>query len=62
MILCYTHKSEPYLVIVREASIRSRCEQMQRPTARQYVKRESKWEVSIKSLPSELRKFLGGVE
>ncbi|KAL6079877.1 hypothetical protein STEG23_008723, partial [Scotinomys teguina] len=40
--------SVPYPVIIREASSSSRCEQMQRPTARHHMERESKWEVSIK--------------
>ena len=42
MIICYTHRSVPYLVIIREASSGSRWEQMLRPRVRHYVERESK--------------------
>ena len=34
MVFCYTHKSMPYSVIIREASVCSRQEQMQGPTVR----------------------------
>ena len=55
MIFCYTDKSIPYPVIIREVSSGSKWEQMQRSTARQYVERESKLEISVQFLPSELR-------
>ena len=37
MIFFYTHRTVPYLVIIREASSGSMCEHIQRPTSRNYV-------------------------
>lgn len=48
----------PYPVINREASSYSRWKQMQNLTAR-HVEIESKWGISIRSLPSELRESHG---
>lgn len=45
----------PCPVIIREALHGCRWEEMQRSTARHYGERVPKWEVFIKSLPSELR-------
>ena len=56
MIFCYTHRSVNMdSDVIREASSCSRSEQIQRPTARHYAKRDlgtfnSKWDVSSKSL------------
>ena len=49
MIFSDSHESVSYPGIIREASSSSRWEQMQRPIARYFVKRESKWEISNKS-------------
>jgi hypothetical protein len=46
----------PCPVVIREASSNSRWEQMQRHTIRHYVKRESKFQGVIWSLPSEIKK------
>jgi hypothetical protein len=46
-----------YPVVIREASSSSIQKQMRRPTARHFMKKESKLEVAIKSLPLELREF-----
>ena len=56
MTFCYTHRSVPYPVIIREAFSGSKWEQIQRHIARKFMERESKFEVSIKFLPSEIRK------
>lgn len=55
MIFGYTHRPVPFQVILRTAFSSSRWVQMQRPMARHYVNRESNLQVSIKSLPSEIR-------
>jgi hypothetical protein len=49
----------PYPVIIIEGFSCSRWEQMQRATARHYTERVSKWKISIKSLPAELRESWG---
>jgi len=59
VIFGYTYRSVPYPVIIKEVSLGSRQEQMQRPSARHYMERKSKWEIPIKSLISELRASLG---
>jgi hypothetical protein len=51
MIFYYMHRSVPYSVILREAPSDTMKECMQRPAARDYVERDFKLEVSIKSLP-----------
>ena len=56
MIFCYTHIQVLSLVIIRKASSCSRWEQIQRPTV---MGRESKLNVSTKSLLSELRESSG---
>lgn len=54
MIFVYTHRSVPCLVIITEASSGSRWEWVQRYTVIHCIDRESKWLVSIESLPSEI--------
>jgi hypothetical protein len=49
----------PYPVIIKEFSSGSRQEEMQTLSTRQYMEKDSKLEVCIKSLPSELRESLG---
>jgi hypothetical protein len=57
MLFCYTHRSVPYPVIIRETFWGSRWERMQRPIARHSSKRESELKVSIKNLPSGLGEY-----
>lgn len=54
MIICHSHRLVPYLAIIKEVPFSSRWEHMQRPTARHYVERTSKLEVSINPLPQNL--------
>ena len=56
MILCYTHRSIPFLVITKEASSQSRCGKMYIHTVIYYA--EYKLEVSIKSLPLRAQETL----
>jgi hypothetical protein len=53
MILCYSHRSVPYSGIIRGASSCSRREQDIKQ--RDHETHSSKYDVSIKSFPSELR-------
>jgi hypothetical protein len=47
-----------FYTVIRETSSSSRRKQMQRPTARHYLGRQSNLDVSIKLLPSELKEPL----
>ena len=53
-ISCYTHTLVSCPVVITEASSSKCWKRIQKPTARHYVQRESKLEVSIESLSSEL--------
>ena len=54
MIVCFIHRSVLHPVIIRTSSCSSRLDHMQRLRDRHYVEKESKLEVSIKSVSSEL--------
>lgn len=53
-IFCYSHRLVPYPDIIKELFSGSRQGQVQVPTARHYVEKECKLEVSIWSLSSEI--------
>lgn len=55
MIFCYAQSLVPYPSIIRD--FQSKWEQIQRSTARHFVEKESKLEISVKSFASEVKEL-----
>jgi hypothetical protein len=55
LISCYTHRAELYSIIIKEALSCSKYKDPPADITQKLGTGSSKWDISIKSLPSELR-------